>query len=198
MPRKFPVTLLGAGIAVVLIITVLVVYGLPLMSGVHQPVNGTAIEAINVSVSPTSTGVLPTIQPAGVEILDDRTGETYFQIYHSQQDYIPGQTTVFTYSVTTHLLVRFNVTPEMFRHDKAIKLGLSTEQTIRENIPDPESFFEMDIVDATGSVIERQGFNGEFSSDTQQEFTVRSNGDLRFIMSGNKVNAGVQIFEAKT
>jgi hypothetical protein len=204
--RKGIVKMVAGGVAAVIFV-VLVVFVLPLLGGSHQQV-GSAAAVPTFTQVPVTAGlspiesvaqVAPVQTTAGIEVFDERTGSTYLQVYRNKQDFSTGQTAVFPYSVKTPpLLIRFTVTPQMIVHDKIINHGLSTERTVTENIPDPLSFFEVDVIDAsTGTIVERQGFNKDFGTETKQEVMVCSARDFRIEMSGNRVNADVQVLTGK-
>jgi hypothetical protein len=204
--QKGMAKMVAGGIAAIIFV-VLVVFALPLLSGSHPPASGiaavpTATQVpVTASPSPVASVTAVTIaQPtAGIEVFDERTGSTYLQVYRNKQDFSTGQTVAFPYSVKTPpLLIRFTLTPQMIVHDKIINHGLSTERTVTENIPDPLSFFEVDVIDAsTGTIVDRQGFSKNFGTDTKQEFMVRSARDFRIEMTGNRMNADVQILTGK-
>ena len=206
--RALPVKMIGGVIAVVLILAVVGLYGLPLLKGAGQPVSGPNTAALVPPTLPAAarpaavayaTPATATLAPAVIEVIDERSGMTYIQVYRNRQDFTTGQSAVFTANVQKPpLVIRFTLEPQLIAHDKIINHGLSTERTVTENIPDPLSFFEIDVVNAaTGTVIERQGFNKDFGTETKQEFMVRSGGDLRVEMTGTRVNADVQILTGK-
>jgi predicted nucleic acid-binding Zn ribbon protein len=203
--RRAMIKLIAGGTGA-LVFLILVLFVLPFLSGSQQPSAGSAaVPAVTrvpvASPSPAaSVAEVAIAQPtAGIEVYDERTGSTYLQVYRNQQDFSTGQTVTFPYTVKTPpLLIRFTLTPQMIVHDKIINHGLSTERTVTENIPDPLSFFEIDVIDtSTGTVVDRQGFNKNFGTETEQEFMVRSARDFRIEMTGNRVNADVQILTGK-
>jgi hypothetical protein len=190
--------IIGALAALVIFAAVYFV-GLPLMKAGTSSGNGT--KAIPSPI-PTMTMVLPTvivsysaIPPTPVQKRDDRYEETYEQIYAKERDYKFGEREVFSHELTRPpLFIQFNITPSMVSREKLVDIGLSTEHNITAVYISPNAWFEVKVLDAdTGAVIDKRGFNRDYSVMTNQEFMVRTKGNYRIEMSGNDVSVSVKI-----
>jgi hypothetical protein len=177
--------------------------GMPLVKGSLPPAlqppasaNPTmAMTTVMTPALPTITTLPPTTVPTAVITRDDRFEETYLELYNRNLTYKFGQKEVFPVDLTRPpLFIKFNVTPVMVNRSKLVDIGLSTEHTVYAVYPDPNSWFEVRVLDAiSGTVVDAQGFNKEYNQYTKQEFMVREKGKYTVEMSGNGVTVTIQI-----
>ena len=92
------------------------------------------------------------------------------------------------------LYIHFNLTPSIITHHRLVSIGTINEHYENTTETSPYAWFEVKIIDAvSGSVINQQGFRNDYSDITKQNFMVRQTGNYRIEMSGNDVNADVQM-----
>ena len=73
---------------------------------------------------------------------------------------------------------------------------IGTKNEHYENTTDisPYAWFEVKVLDAgSGAIIDQQGVGNDYTDATKQNFMVRQKGNYRIEMSGNEVNADVQM-----
>jgi hypothetical protein len=194
--KKLPVKMHTAvifGVAVVVaFIAGLYFIGLPFMKGASS--SGAAAE---VTISPNITTAIPTtIVPTPIPQTPalkraDQYEETYEEIYTSNRSYKFGEKEIFPHNLTRPpLYIRFNIIPGMVTREKLDPTGVNVTAVY----VNPNAWFEVKVFDsATGTVVDRQGFNKDYSQITQQGFMVRTRGNYRIEMSGNDVSVFVQI-----
>ncbi|MCX6681864.1 MAG: zinc ribbon domain-containing protein [Methanoregula sp.] len=188
-----------AAVAVIAIVAAIYGIGIPLMKG-GTPF-GTEMKAtpspipVVTAVPPAVTGTTSTPPPTPVQKRDDRYEETYEQIYAKERDYKFGEREVFSQELTRPpLFIQFNITPSMVSREKLVDIGLSTEHNITAIYISPNAWFEVKVLDATtGAVVDKRGFNREYSVMTNQEFMVRTEGNYRIEMSGNDIFVSMKI-----
>jgi hypothetical protein len=206
IPKK---TLLIIGIAAVLVIlAAFYVAGIPMLKAlfpqqpVQTPVPGTTAPRMTTYAQPSKTpSKTPTLPPAKVtplEIFEVRDGKSYEQVYTLTKDFSNGQKEVFSHDLTRPpLYIKFSLTPDMVTRDRVINIGLSSEKTIKTTDTSPDAWFEVKVLDAeSGAVIDKQGFQKQYSGMTKQEFMVLNKGDFNIEISGNDVLAEVRILVA--
>jgi hypothetical protein len=144
---------------------------------------------------PQRTLVPETTVPTPKITRDDRFEETYLELYNRNLTYKFGQKEMFPVDLTQPpLFIKFNVIPVMVNRSKLVDIGLSTERTVYAVYPDPNSWFEVKVLDAvSGTVVDSQGFNREYNQYIKQEFMVREKGKYTVEMSGNGVTVTTQI-----
>lgn len=188
-----------AAVAVIAIVAAIYVIGIPAMKG-GTP-SGTGMKTTPsptpamTTVPPAVTGTTSTLPPTPVEARDDRYEETYKLVYTKDRAYRFGEREVFPIELTRPpLFIQFNITPSMVSREKLVDIGLSTEHNITAVYISPNAWFEVKVLDAdTGAVIDKRGFNKDYSVMTKQEFMVRTKGNYRIEMSGNDVFVSVKI-----
>jgi hypothetical protein len=166
------------------------------------PLKGTSSSGTaDVTPSPAITTALPT-QTVPTTVLQtpvleraDRYEETYEQIYTSNRSYKFGQKEVVSHDlVRPPLYIRFNITPGMVVREKLVDIGLSSEHNITVTYVNPNAWFEVTVFDSgNGTIVDKRGFNKDYSQIAKQEFMVRTRGIYRIEMSGNDVVVDVQI-----
>jgi len=194
--------LLIAGIIVVLVaIAGIYFVGLPMMKGpagkgaAQSPtVNPTPlpVESTTVETAPAPTAATP----AALQTYEEKYTETYVQVYATDHAFAGGQREVFTQNlVSPPLYIKYHIAPVMYSGEKVDEYGNMINTTyIGQN-----SWFKVSVYDAsTGQLAEEQGFNKGYSTDTQQEFMVRTPGNYRVEMSGNDVTADVRILTGRS
>lgn len=126
----------------------------------------------------------------------DADDSPYKEVYSNINAYEFGETQEFTTTLTNPPLdIHFSVEPRIITREKLANIGTSAEHKVTATYTDPRAWFEVKVINVNGgSVIERQGFNRDFSITTDQEFTVRMPGKYRIEMSGNAVTASVRIY----
>ena len=154
-----------------------------------------AMTTVMPSVLPTITTKPPTAVPTSVITRDERFEETYLELYNRNLTYKFGQKETFPVDLTIPpLFIKFNVIPVMVNRSKLVDIGLSTEHTVYAVYPDPNSWFEVKVLDAvSGTFVDARGFNKEYNQYTKQEFMVREKGKYTVEMSGNGVTVTTQI-----
>jgi hypothetical protein len=199
IPKK---TLLIIGIvAVIVILAAAYVAGIPMLKTlssqlpVPTPVPSTPAPLVTPYAPPSTPPSIPPTTVTPPQTLEVRYGESYEEVYTLNKDFAFGQKEVFSYDLTRPpLYIKFNLTPDMITREKVINIGLSTEQTIYTTYTSPNAWFEVKVLDAgSGAVIDKRGFNKEYSVMTKQEFMVRNQGNYQVEISGNDVLAEVRI-----
>ena len=125
----------------------------------------------------------------------DQFGETYEAVFLKDRQFNFGEKETFSYDLTRPpLYIRFNITPGMVNRSRIVDIGLSSEKTIYSVYPNPSAWFEVKVLDsATGSVIDKKGFNKEYSQTPKQDLMVRNKGSYRVEMAGNDVFVNMEI-----
>ncbi len=128
-------------------------------------------------------------------VTDERFEETYEELYNHNLTYKFGQKEVFPVNLTRPpLFIKFNIIPTMVNRSKLVDIDLSTEHIVYAVYPDPNSWFEVRILDAvSGTVVASKGFNKEYDQQTKNEFMIREKGKYNVEMSGNGVTVNTQI-----
>jgi hypothetical protein len=155
-----------------------------------------AVMTTVITPSPPQRSMVPeTTVPTPKITRDDRFEETYLELYNRNLTYKFGQKEMFPVDLTQPpLFIKFNVIPVMVNRSKLVDIGLSTEHTVYAVYPDPNSWFEVKVLDAvSGTVVNSQGFNKEYNQYIKQEFMVREKGKYTVEMSGNGVTVTTQI-----
>jgi hypothetical protein len=158
-------------------------------------VPSTPVPRLTTYAQPSKTPSLPPTTVTPLETLEVRYGESYEQVYTLNKDFAFGQKEVFSHDLTRPpLYIKFNLTPDMITRQKVINIGLSSETTINTTYTSPNAWFEVKVLDAgSGAVIDKRGFNKDYSVMTKQEFMVRNKGNYQVELSGNDVFAEVRI-----
>jgi hypothetical protein len=199
IPKK---TLLIIGIVAILVILAAVyVAGIPMLKTlspqqpVPTPVPITPVPRMTTNAQPSKPPSLSPPMATPLETLEVRYGDSYEQVYTLTKDFSFGQKEVFSHDLTRPpLYIKFNLTPDMITRQKMINIGLSSEATINSTYTSPNAWFEVKVIDAgSGAVIDKRGFNKEYSQMTKQEFMVRNKGNYKVELSGNDVLAEVRI-----
>jgi hypothetical protein len=162
---------------------------------VLTPVPSSTAPRITTYAQPSKT---PSLRPTTVtplEIFEVRYGKSYKQVYTLTKDFASGQKEVFSHNlIRPPLLIKFSLTPDMVTRERVINIGLASEKTIKTTDPSPDAWFEVKVLDAgSGAVIDKQGFQKQYSGMTKQEFMVLNQGNVNVEISGNDVLAEVQI-----
>jgi hypothetical protein len=207
-PASSRTLLIGAIAGIMILIAVAWFVGLPLLKG-----SPPAVPAAGVSVtpatavpnvpdpSPSVVPVTPTLLPSAsttpVQHTEDRYETAYEQIYTLDQIFNGGQKLSYTHDLTRPpLYIKFNVTPGMITRQK---VDPSSGQMVNAIYANPNSWFEVAVLDAaTGVVVDARGFNKQYSGMTKQEFMIRNSGNYRVEMSGNDVDAHIEILIGNT
>jgi len=187
--------IVGLVVAVAFIAGMLFI-GIPILKGMTS--HGAAAD---VTPSPAITTAMPTqtvpttVPQTPILKRADQYEETYEQIYTSNQTYKFGQKEVISHDlVRPPLYIRFNITPGMVVREKLVDIGLSSERNITVIYVNPNAWFEVTVFDSgTGNIIDKRGFNKDYSQITKQEFMIRTKGTYRIEISGNDVSVDVQI-----
>jgi len=193
------------GIVVVLVIVAAAYFvGLPMLKANQKSSDGfvpsptsSATYTMMQTAQPTPeyTIVIPETTTLPGVVRDDRLEEDYEQIYSLNQKFSFGQKVKFAHDLTRPpLYIRFNLAPTKIIRQRMISIGTSLEHMVETTETSPNAWFEVKIIDAgSGAVIDQQGFGKEYSDAIKQSFMVRQNGNYRIEMSGNEVNADVQM-----
>ncbi len=204
-PKKISTPLIIAGIVVVLAIVAAVYFvGLPMFK-----TNPKSPDVVAQSPSPAITPapvmtVLPTpidtpavqeTTPRTVDVRDPRFEEDYEQIYNISQKFSFGQKVDFAYELTrAPLYVKFNLTPVKITRHRLVSIGTNNEHYVNTTETSPQAWFEVKVLNAgSRAVLDQQGFGNDYSDITRQYFMVRQDGNYIIEMSGNDVNADVQM-----
>jgi len=195
LPAKtIPAIIVGVVVAAIFIAGLLFIGITPLKGPISSG-------AADVTPSPAITTDVPTLTvPTTVPqtpVLKraDQYEETYEQIYTINRSYKFGQKEVVSHDlVRPPLYVRFNITPGMVVREKLVDIGLSSEHNITVTYVNPNAWFEVTVFDTVnGTIVDKRGFNKDYSQIARQEFMVRTKGTYRIEMSGNDVSVDVQI-----
>ena len=203
---KKPGTSIIIGGVVVLIVIIAVVYfvGMPMLKGNHKSSDG-FVQSQTPLVTPTiMQTAVPTLQyttsipetiPTTVMVMDARLEEDYEQVYTLNQTFAFGQKVNFAHElIHPPLYIHFNLTPTIITRHRLVSIGTNNEHYINTTETSPYAWFEVKVLDAgSGAVIDQQGFGNDYPDITKQSFMVRQRGNYRIEMSGNDVNADVQI-----
>jgi len=201
LPRN---SIIIAGIIVMVLVAASAYFiGMPLVKGglppsmqpSAPPITSTVMTTVITTVPPPIPTLRETTVPTAVITRDDRFEETYLELFNRNLTYKFGQKELFPVDLTRPpLFIKFNVIPVMVNKSKLADIGLSTEHTVYAVYPDPNSWFEVKVLDAvSGTVVDARGFNKEYNQYTKQEFMVREKGNYTVEMSGNGVTVNTQI-----
>ena len=179
-------------VAVLAVVAALYFVGLPLIQGSGH--SSTTLPPTPVYRS-TTVATPTTTRVSGSLTLDARYSEMYQTVYSKERTFDYGAKEVFTPDLTQPpLFIRFNVIPKMVTREKLVDIGTSQERMVTATYSDPNSWFEVKVIDAnTGAVVDSKGFNKEYSTMTTQEFMVRTLGNYRIEMAGNGVDASIEV-----
>jgi hypothetical protein len=199
IPKK--ILLIIGIVAILVILTAVYVAGIPMLKTlslqqpVPMPVPSSPVPRMTTYDQPSKTPSLSPTSVTPLETLEVRYGDSYEQVYTLTKDFSFGQKEIFSHDLTRPpLYIRFNLTPDMITRQKVINIGLSSETTINSTYTSPNAWFEVKVLDAgSGAVIDKRGFNKEYSVMTKQEFMVRNQGNYKVELSGNDVLADVRI-----
>lgn len=149
----------------------------------------TALPTSQSTIVITETPTLPVI------VKDERLEEDYEQVYTLNQKFAFGQKEYFAHELTQPpLYIRFNLTPTMISQIRLVYIGTKNEQYMNTTETSPYAWFEVKVLDAgSGAILDKQGFGKDYTYATKQNFMVRQKGNYRIEMSGNEVNAEVQM-----
>lgn len=195
--------LLVAGIIVILIVIAGIYFvGLPLVSsspgkdGAARPVTANPTPLPAAPATPEAMPPAATEPPAASQTYEEKYTETYAQVYATNHAFAGGQREVFTQNlVSPPLYIKYNITPVINSREKVDEYG----NMINTSYIEQNSWFKVSVYDAsTGQLAEEQGFNKGYSTDTRQEFMVRTPGIYRVEMSGNDVTADVRILTGRS
>ncbi len=193
------------GIVVILVVIAAVYFvGMPLfIAGTKSPVEVTQTPIPTVMYTPMQTTMpTPEITPeipettvTPIQVRDARLEEEYEPIYSLDQKFAFGQKVNFAHDLTRPpLYIRFNLTPTLITRHRLVSIGTNNEHYENTTETSPYAWFEVNVLDAeSGAVIDQQGFGKEYSDITKQSFMVRKSGNYIIEMSGNDVEADVQM-----
>lgn len=201
-PRTYMIV---GGIVVVLVIVAIAYFaGIPMLKGNQKSSEGFEQSHTPSMTATTMPTALPTLQSTTVItetptlpiiVKDERLEEDYEQIYTLNQKFAFGQKVNFGHELTTPpLYIRFNLTPMMISQIRLVYIGTKNEQYMNTTEISPYAWFEVKVLDAgSGAILDKQGFGKDYTYVTKQNFMVRQKGNYRIEMSGNDVNAEVQM-----
>jgi hypothetical protein len=192
LPVKMNTTLIFGVVVVIAFIAGLSFIGFPLMKGTSSPGAAPGVTPPPEITTTVPTTIVPTTIPQTPALKRaDQYEETYAEIYTSNRSYKFGEKEIFSHELTRPpLYIRFTITPGMVTREKLDDTGLNVTAVY----VNPNAWFEVKVFDsATGTVVDRQGFNKDYSQITKQEFMIRTRGNYRIEMSGNDVSVFVQI-----
>ena len=209
-PKKPKTALIIGGIVILLVIVAAAYFvGLPMLKANQKSSDGftpsnspsvTSTMAQTIQPTPKDTPVLleTTVQP--VEVLDARLEENYQQVYTLDQKFAFGQKVDFSHELThPPLYIRFNLTPTQIIRHRLVSIGTNNEHYENTTETSPQAWFEVKVLDAvSGAVIDQQGFGKDYTDAKKQDFMVRNPGNYRIEMSGNDVEAEVQMLVGTT
>ncbi|MDO9325959.1 MAG: zinc-ribbon domain-containing protein [Methanoregula sp.] len=197
--------LIIGGILIVFVILAAVYFiGIPMLK-VNQDTSNAIISTHTPAVTPTqvktvlptpvSTPVIEMTTVQSVEIRDDRLEEDYELVYTLNQKFAFGQKVNVAQELTRPpLYVKFNLTPTKIIRHRLVSIGTNNEHYENTTETSPYAWFEVKVFDASsGTIVNQQGFGNDYPDLTQQKFMVRTPGNYRIEMSGNEVNAEVEI-----
>ena len=203
-PKRSLVPLIIGGIVIVLVILAAIYFvAIPFLSsspGVPATVAPTLTPVITQSPLITSiptpeitpVAAVTTILPMNVR--DDRLEENYQQVYTHNQNFSFGEKISVSQAVPRPpLYIKFNLTPVMISRHRLV--AASTNNEHYENTTDisPYAWFEVKVFDADGYIIKQDGFGKDYPDLTRQRLMVPKQGTYRIEMSGNDVNADIQM-----
>jgi hypothetical protein len=144
---------------------------------------------------PTMITPLKTTVPTPKIVTDERFEETYEEVYNRNVTYKFGQKEVFPVDlIRPPLFIKFTIIPVMVNKSKIADIGLSTEHIVYAVYPDPDSWFEVRVLDAvSGTVVDARGFNKAYAQQTKNEFMVREKGRYNVELAGNGVTVKTQV-----
>jgi hypothetical protein len=202
-PSSSRTLLIGAIAGIIILIAVAWFVGLPLLKGSQPAVPAAGISATPTPVVPNFPDPSPTVEtvaaiftpaatPTPVQRTEDRYETSYEQIYTLDQVFNGGQKLSYNHELTRPpLYIKFNVTPGMITRQK---VDPSSGQMVDATYANPNAWFEVKVLDvATGTMVDARGFNKQYSGMTKQEFMIRNSGNYRVEMSGNDVDAHIEI-----
>jgi hypothetical protein len=195
--KKNTMIILGAILAVGFIIALYFMVAPP-MNAISSPVPGTELSPPplpQVTTALQTTVYTATVTQTIVLKRNDEYGETYKAVFLKDRQFDFGDKESFSYDLSRPpLYIRFNITPGMENRSMVVDIGLSSEHTVYRVSPNPSAWFEVKVLNsATGSVIDKKGFNKEYNQITKQELMVRNKGSYRVEMAGNDVFVNVEI-----
>lgn len=203
-PKKPLTPLIIGGIVIVLFILAAVYFvGLPMLKAnqstsgtipIHTPVV-TPAQVRTILPTPQYTPVIEETPIQPVEVMDDRLEESYEPIYTLNQKFAFGQKVNFAHELTRPpLYIKFNLTPAKIERHRLVSIGTNNEHYENTTETSPYAWFEVKVFDAeSGGIIDQQGFGKDYPDLTQYKFMVRKQGNYRIEMSGNDVDAEVQM-----
>lgn len=195
-------------IAVTAIVILAAVYGIsiPVLKGAPKADSpapaGNAIPAMTTVVPTPATrpAPVPVTSPTPMPVLtyDPRYGGTYVQVYTSEKTYLKDERVVFPYALNTPPLdIRFTITAFALNETVITGIGTGTEAEEYTLHPDPSAWFEILVRNTdTNTIVEQRRiiFGERDDIMTDQEIMIRSYGNYKIVMSGNKVNASVTMW----
>lgn len=188
------------GVVVILVVVAAAYFvGMPYLkagsSSEQQHPDQTLLPTAIPTPLPTMTTLQVTTIPTPKIVTDERFEETYEELYNRNLTYKFGQKEVFPVDLTRPpLFIKFTIIPTMVNRTKLVDIGLSTEHIVYAVYPDPDSWFEVRVLDAiSGTVVASKGFNREYAQQTKNEFMVREKGRYNVELAGNGVTVKTQI-----
>ncbi|WAC06076.1 MAG: zinc ribbon domain-containing protein [Methanoregula sp.] len=186
-------------IVIIAVVAVFCFFGMQVIKAGFSPLIQQPAHTLSPTTLPTPP---PTMTPLPVTtiqtqkiVTDERFEETYEELYNRNLTYNFGQKELFPVDLTRPpLFIKFTIIPVMVNRSKLVDIGLSTEHIVYAVYPDPNSWFEVRILDAvSGTVVAAKGFNKEYDQQTKNEFMVREKGRYNVEMAGNGVTVNTQI-----
>lgn len=195
---------------ILVIVVAAYVVGMPMLKANQNSFNGIApvpTTAVTFPVmttelpTPSYSTVIPETEPVTetttlpVQIRDERLEEEYEPIYSLDQKFAFGQKVNFAHDLTRPpLYIRFNLTPTLITRHRLVSIGTNNEHYENTTENSPYAWFEVNVLDAkSGAIIDQQGFGKEYTDITKQSFMVRQTGNYIIEMSGNDVEADIQM-----
>lgn len=211
MPEITPQILLKGvliSIAVIAIAIQIIIYAVSIPVGIGTLTPPSQVPTVNVTPVPTTVTPTPTTKPIPVpttiptptpaRMVNPRSGITYEQIYSSDRSYMYGMKEIGNFPLEyPPLYVMYNITPVMVNQTRPIGNESGTEIKEDSVYPDPDAWFEIRMIDSASSqFVERNGYGLTYGYPplTSRDFMVRTKGNYRLIISGNKVNASVTVW----
>ena len=196
--------LIIAGVMGAAILGLIIFIGLPLIHS--QDTNFHALPGtFTSSPGPAHTTMSPlTTPPSGAVAASSgttvyRSGVAYEQVYARDYSFNDGGQDVFSYTLEqSPMIIECEMNPKMVTREKLVDIGESTERYITTTYGDPNAWLDLKVIHAeTGTVETTISFSKNYVGMTKQEYTVRSNGNYRFELSGSLVSPTVRLLVKK-
>ena len=209
-PKKPKTALIIGGIVIVLAIVAAAYFvGMHLLKANQKSSSGlTPSNSLPVTYTmeqtalptPQYTPVIPETTTLPLVVRDERLEENYKPVYSLDQKFAYGQKVDFAHELTNPpLYIRFNLTPTQIIRHRLVAIDTTNEHYENTTENSPQAWFEVQVLDAgSGAVIDQQGFGKDYSDETKQDFMVRNKGNFLIEMSGNDVEADIQMLTGTT